>query len=93
MPCAWSDLTRRERDVAGCIGHGLANRACGEKLSLSPHTVKNHRTTLARKIGIPPTAGPSVGQALYRHVLTKWPWCAPGYMAPRLPPNEIILYG
>lgn len=93
MPCAWSDLTPRQQDVARCIGHGLANRACAEKLSISWHTVKNHRTILARRLSITPAPGPSVGQALYRHILTKWPWCAPGYMAPRVPPKEIILYG
>jgi DNA-binding NarL/FixJ family response regulator len=43
-------LTEREREVLAMIAGGATNREIAEKLYLSPHTVKDHTSTLYRKI-------------------------------------------
>jgi DNA-binding NarL/FixJ family response regulator len=43
-------LTDREREVLEMIAGGATNREIAERLFLSPHTVKDHTSTLYRKI-------------------------------------------
>lgn len=44
-------LTRREREVLGCVASGLSSRLIGEKLAISPRTVEIHRANMLHKIG------------------------------------------
>jgi two-component system response regulator DesR len=44
-------LTTRERDVLALIAAGATNREIAERLFLSPHTVKEHTSTVYRKLG------------------------------------------
>jgi two-component system response regulator DesR len=44
-------LTDREREILGLIAEGATNREIAEALFLSPHTVKEHTSTLYRKLG------------------------------------------
>ncbi len=43
-------LTEREREVLDLIAAGSTNREIAERLYLSPHTVKEHTSTLYRKL-------------------------------------------
>lgn len=45
-------LTEREREVLSLAGQGYTNREIGRKLHISEHTVKNHMSTIFRKLGI-----------------------------------------
>lgn len=45
-------LSRRERDVLDLIGSGATNREIAGQLFLSPHTVKEHTSSLYRKLGV-----------------------------------------
>ena len=45
-------LTPRERSVLELIGEGLTNRQIGERLFIAEKTVKNHVSTLFRKLGL-----------------------------------------
>jgi DNA-binding NarL/FixJ family response regulator len=44
-------LTERERDVLGLLAGGSTNREIAERLHLSPHTVKEHASSVYRKLG------------------------------------------
>ncbi len=44
-------LTGRESEILGLISGGATNREIAEVLFLSPHTVKEHTSTLYRKLG------------------------------------------
>ncbi len=44
-------LTGRESEILGLISGGATNREIAEALFLSPHTVKEHTSTLYRKLG------------------------------------------
>ena len=44
-------LTDREAEILGLIGGGATNREIASALYLSPHTVKEHTSTLYRKLG------------------------------------------
>jgi len=44
-------LTDRERQILGLIAGGATNREIAATLFLSPHTVKEHTSTLYRKLG------------------------------------------
>jgi DNA-binding CsgD family transcriptional regulator len=46
------DLSSREREIAQLIVEGLTNEEIGNRLFISPHTVKNHVTSLFRKAGV-----------------------------------------
>ncbi|WP_042883613.1 response regulator [Cupriavidus necator] len=50
-------LTRRERDILGCIGRGMANKEIAVQLGVSVRTVETHRLNLKRKLGIEGRAG------------------------------------
>jgi DNA-binding CsgD family transcriptional regulator len=44
-------LTKAEQKIFEIIGSGiLSNAAIGERLSLSPHTVKNHKENMKKKL-------------------------------------------
>jgi two-component system, NarL family, response regulator DevR len=45
-------LTSQERAVLGLIAEGLSNREIGERLRLTPKTVKNYVTPLLSKLGL-----------------------------------------
>ena len=44
-------LTRREKEVLDCLIEGLKTRQIAGKLSISEHTVYNHRKNMLRKKG------------------------------------------
>lgn len=46
------DLSSREMEIAQLIVEGLTNEEIGNRLFISPHTVKNHVTSLFRKAGV-----------------------------------------
>ena len=45
-------LSAREREVLALISSGATNREIAERLYLSPHTVKEHASSLYRKLGV-----------------------------------------
>jgi DNA-binding NarL/FixJ family response regulator len=45
-------LSDREREVLTLIASGATNREIAKRLYLSPHTVKEHASTLYRKLGV-----------------------------------------
>jgi DNA-binding CsgD family transcriptional regulator/GAF domain-containing protein len=47
-----ASLTPRERDVARLAVQGLHDWEIGERLNLSPHTVKHHLKAIYRKLGV-----------------------------------------
>lgn len=46
------ELSPRERDVLKEMARGLSNAEIARKLFISPHTVKNHITSIYRKMGV-----------------------------------------
>ncbi|KDF02335.1 LuxR family transcriptional regulator [Mycolicibacterium aromaticivorans JS19b1 = JCM 16368] len=44
-------LSLREREILGCVAHGLGDREIAEHLQLSPHTVHRHVANIRRKLG------------------------------------------
>jgi two-component system response regulator DesR len=44
-------LTEREREVLEAVASGATNREIAERLFLSPHTIKEHTSSLYRKLG------------------------------------------
>lgn len=45
-------LTEREREVLAAIAAGATNREIGEQLHLSPHTIKEHTSSIYRKLEV-----------------------------------------
>ena len=45
-------LTSREREVLVEVASGATNREIGERLYLSPHTVKEHTSSIYRKLHV-----------------------------------------
>ena len=58
-------LTRRERDVLSLIVVGLTNEQIGNRLFLSPLTIKTHRANMLSKLNCNNTA------ALVKHAIDK----------------------
>ena len=48
----WDSLTDSERRVAELVSQGLSNRAIGEQLFISSHTVGNHLRHIFAKLGV-----------------------------------------
>jgi DNA-binding CsgD family transcriptional regulator len=46
------DLTAREMDILVALGQGLSNKAIGDELGLSPHTVNFHLKNIYTKLGV-----------------------------------------
>jgi len=49
---ARASLSDREREVLGLVAQGATNREIAERLFLSPHTVKDHTSSLYRKLKV-----------------------------------------
>jgi DNA-binding NarL/FixJ family response regulator len=45
-------LTRREREVLGCVAEGISNHQIAEKLCISEQTVKTHLTRIFAKLEV-----------------------------------------
>ena len=55
-------LTRREREIACLIDHGLSNKEIASSLKISPATVKNHVHTILEKLNV--TRRNAIGRSL-----------------------------
>jgi DNA-binding CsgD family transcriptional regulator len=44
-------LSKREREILGCVARGLSDREIAEQLVLSSHTVHRHVANIRRKLG------------------------------------------
>jgi pimeloyl-ACP methyl ester carboxylesterase len=52
-PAAFSaELTAREREILELIAQGLGNPAIAARLAISPHTLRNHITSIFDKLGV-----------------------------------------
>ncbi len=47
-----TDLSKREREVLRLMADGKDNMAIADELTISPHTVKNHVTSIFAKLGV-----------------------------------------
>lgn len=47
-----ADLSEREKEIVKLVCDELTIKEIGRKLSLSEHTIKNHRTNIMEKIGV-----------------------------------------
>lgn len=46
------ELTSRERDVLRLVVRGMSNKEIGDKLNISPHTVKSHLSNVLEKLNL-----------------------------------------
>ena len=51
MKTATSELTRREREVAGLLAHGLTNREIATQLFIAERTAEHHVEQIRNKLG------------------------------------------
>jgi DNA-binding CsgD family transcriptional regulator len=61
-PCC-GNLTKREREILGCIAEGLSSKQIADKLYISQHTVDNHRKNMLAK-----TATRNCAELLFRYL-------------------------
>lgn len=59
-PTAWAGLSARERDVAGLVADGLANKQIGRSLGIALATVKDHVHRILAKTALPNRAAIAV---------------------------------
>jgi DNA-binding NarL/FixJ family response regulator len=52
----WLGLSEREREIARMVATGISNSDIGERLHLSPHTVRTHLTRILYAFGVPSRA-------------------------------------
>jgi two-component system nitrate/nitrite response regulator NarL len=52
MDARYANLSRREREVVGCVVDGLSNREIGQRLGITEHTVKNYLFRIFGKLGV-----------------------------------------
>ena len=45
-------VTAREKEILVLLAQGLSNKEIGDKLGISPHTVKNHLQRMQNKLGV-----------------------------------------
>jgi PAS domain S-box-containing protein len=57
LSAALEQLTFRERQVLWGVAHGLLNKQIAARCGLAERTVKLHRTSLSRKLGVASAAG------------------------------------
>ena len=46
------ELTRRELEVLGLVGQGLANKQIARRLGIGERTVKAHLTSIFQRLGV-----------------------------------------
>lgn len=51
-PPGYDDLTRREKEILSCLAEGLHNDQIAERLFISEKTVKNHISSILRKLNV-----------------------------------------
>ena len=47
-----AQLSARERDILDALARGLSNKEIGDRLELSPFTVRNHLAHIFRKLQV-----------------------------------------
>jgi len=62
------ELTPRESEVFGLVAQGKTSKQIADTLTISVHTVNNHRKRICRKVGVHSTAELVASAA--RHFLT-----------------------
>lgn len=67
-PTAFTELTKREREVLQAISEGKSVREIGESLHISPKTVETHRRNIMERLNIRSVAG--LTRYAIRHGLT-----------------------
>jgi DNA-binding NarL/FixJ family response regulator len=43
-------MTKREREIIGLLGDGMSNREIGQKIRVSPYTIKSHIHNIMEKL-------------------------------------------
>ena len=65
-----ADLTTREKEVVRLVCDGHCTKQVAARMNIAYHTVKAHRSNIAKKLGVSGTA------LLVRHAI-KYGWVAP----------------
>jgi DNA-binding NarL/FixJ family response regulator len=52
IPPVVNSLSRREREVIALVAQGLNNKEIGERICVSPFTVKNHLRSIFAKLRV-----------------------------------------
>lgn len=71
-------LSTKEIEVLDCVAHGFSNKEIGGALSLTEQTVKNHLTSVFRKLGVNDRV-----QAVLKAAQLGWVDLSPAPQAPR----------
>ncbi|MGA9664201.1 MAG: helix-turn-helix transcriptional regulator [Pseudomonas alloputida] len=46
------NITEREHDIIHCLSKGLTNKEIGQQLGISQHTVRDHLSSVFKKLNI-----------------------------------------